>query len=89
MTDIALDAARVKMIRTARKIGRGKLAKLAGLTERQVARLETSTAPRLDEPVLHRLAEALQVPAPTLTGAFDITAEDLEPVAAKSCSCCG
>lgn len=40
MTENRLDPARLKTIRKARKIGRPKLARLAGMTERQIARLE-------------------------------------------------
>ncbi|GAB5512162.1 MAG: hypothetical protein Rhims3KO_35630 [Hyphomicrobiales bacterium] len=91
MADIAVDAARIKTIRKARKIGRPKLAKLSGLTERQVAKLETSGPAVLEASVLLKLSEVLQVPAPTLTGEFEILADDLEPMAAKKCTsgCCG
>lgn len=91
MADIAVDSDRIKTIRKARKIGRPKLAKLSGLTERQVAKIETSGAIVLEVSVLHRLSEALQVPAPTLTGEFEIVANDLEPAATKKCTngCCG
>ncbi len=43
MTTLTIDAARLKTVRKARKIGRPKLAKLVGLTERQLAKLETGT----------------------------------------------
>ncbi|MBE1283829.1 MAG: helix-turn-helix domain-containing protein [Rhodobacteraceae bacterium] len=91
MTGIAIDATRLKTIRKARKIGRPKLAKLAGVSERQLAKLEGANGPLLSEAVLRRLSEALQIPLPTLTGEFPLIEEDLEPVAAqpKSCSCCG
>lgn len=91
MAEIAFDAARLKTIRKARKIGRPKLAKLTGVTERQLTKLETAKAPLLEESLLVRMSDALHVPLPTLTGQFPLAAEDLEPVAAKTCTsgCCG
>jgi len=91
MSSLAIDAARLKTIRKARKIGRPKLAKLVGLTERQVTKIETSGAVQLDTAIAERLSEALQVPLPTLTGDFEISAEDLAPASAQKCTsgCCG
>lgn len=89
MTTLALDTARIKTIRKARKIGRPKLAKLIGLTERQVTKMETSSAQTaLEHGTALRLAMALDVPLPTLTGEFDLAESDLQPAPQKSCSCC-
>lgn len=91
MTDQTLSAERLKTIRKARKIGRPKLAKMAGLTERQLTKLETAKAPVLDVVVLDRLSDALQVPAPTLTGDLALIEDDLQPASEKKCTsgCCG
>ncbi|MEL6171039.1 MAG: helix-turn-helix domain-containing protein [Pseudomonadota bacterium] len=91
MTDIAIEPVRIKTVRKARKIGRRKLAKLSGLTELQLTKIETSAASMLDVTVLERLSNALQVPLPTLTGEFDINEEDLTPASTQKCTngCCG
>ncbi|MDX8355739.1 helix-turn-helix domain-containing protein [Cognatiyoonia sp. IB215182] len=91
MTDIAVDAIRIKTIRKARRIGRPKLAKLSGLTERQLTKIETSSTFTLDLSVLGLLSEALQVPIPRLTGEFDISEDDLRPASKRACTngCCG
>lgn len=91
MTAITIDPTRLKTIRTSRKIGRPKLAKLTGLTERQITKFESASAPQLSAAALHRLAEALQTPAPTLTGEFPLTEDDLTPASATKCTngCCG
>lgn len=88
---IAIDADRLKAVRKARKTGRPKLAKLAGITERQVAKIEAKAVAAVSEGVLLRLSDALQVPAPALTGDFPLIQDDLEPMAAKTCrnGCCG
>ena len=90
MVDIAVEPVRIKTIRKARKIGRPKLAKLAGLSERQLAKLETSTATTLDASLLERLSHALQVPLPTLTGEFEMVEDDLKPASTQKCTsgCC-
>ncbi len=91
MAEIQVDAERLKMIRKARKIGRPKLAKMSGITERQIGRIETSGTASLNVSVLIRLSDALQVPPQTLTGEFKIVSEDLEPAPAPKCTsgCCG
>jgi len=89
MVDISVAPTRIKTIRKARKIGRPKLAKLSGLTERRLAKIETSEAVVLDMPTLDRLSEALQVPLPTLTGQFELLEEDLKPVEKCKSGCCG
>lgn len=90
MTEISIDPSRIKTIRKARKIGRPKLAKLTGVTERQLAKIETSSAASLDISALQRLSAALDVPVPTLTGEFEIAQSDLSPASAQKCTsgCC-
>lgn len=89
MTDLAIDANRLKSIRTARKIGRPKLAKMTGTTERQVTKLETGALASLSPDMIDRLAEALEVSPQTLTGEADLCSTDLMPaMSTKSCSCC-
>ena len=89
MATLTLNTTRIKKIRKARKIGRPKLAKLAGLTERQVTKLEIAAR---ETPVEHatamRLSLALDVPLPTLTGEFEISEDDLTQATPKSCGCC-
>lgn len=90
MTDLSIDAARLKPLRTARKIGRPKLAKLVGLTERQLSKLEaTKGAANLPEITVEKLSIALQVPTPALTGDLPLIEDDLQPAQKSSCSCCG
>ena len=91
MTAISYEPERLKLLRKARKIGRPKLAKLTGLTQRQLTRLET--APKADlMPVttLHLIADALQVPEGVLTGDVEITDMDLMPATKSTCTsgCC-
>ena len=93
MTATTIDAEKLKTIRKARKLGRPKLAKLSGVTERQIARLEGAAPMReaVSVATIERISVALQVPAGTLTGALQIIDSDLEPVskAGGGCSCCG
>ncbi|MBO9475185.1 helix-turn-helix transcriptional regulator [Shimia sp. R10_1] len=94
MTALTLDPQRLKTVRKARKLGRPKLAKLVGLTERQLTKLETaSNGAALPEATLIRIATALQIPAPALTGELPLGEDTLEPVQpisqGSSCSCCG
>ncbi|WP_147112371.1 XRE family transcriptional regulator [Tateyamaria sp. syn59] len=91
MNSVTVDRDRIKAIRKSRKIGRPKLAKLAGLTERQIAKIETDSAPVVAENLLVQVSDALHVPVQTLTGEFPLIAEDLEPASAKKCTsgCCG
>ncbi len=92
MTDlIKIDSERLKAIRKGRKIGRPKLAKLTGLTERALAKLESATLPALPQSTVIKLSDALQVPEPTLTGDFPLTQDDLNPIAKSTCTsgCCG
>ncbi|WP_341368373.1 helix-turn-helix transcriptional regulator [Yoonia sp. BS5-3] len=92
MADIAIDAPTLKTIRKARKLGRPRLARLAGLSERQLSRLEQAAAGAgMQTDTLSRLALALDVPEGVLTGAIPVTEADLTPLAASKCTsgCCG
>jgi transcriptional regulator with XRE-family HTH domain len=92
MTDLMhIKSDRLKAIRKGRKIGRPKLAKLSGLTERKLAKIETETSTALPPSIIAKLSAALQVPEPTLTGDFPLIEEDLNPVAKTQCKsgCCG
>ncbi len=93
MTTQSIQPSVLKDIRKARKLGRPKLAKLSGLTERQLARLEGAATMRGDLPVaaLSALAQVLQVPEAVLTGDLPVTADDLQPARKSTCSsgCCG
>ena len=91
MTLQQLDRDRLKSIRKARKIGRPKLAKLVGLTERGLTKIETSQnrMEHVPEETLSRLSTVLQVPPLVLTGDLELTDADLVPATKPSCSCCG
>lgn len=92
MTGQILDADRLKTVRKARKLGRPRLARLAGLTERQVTRLEgAGTAVGLGPDAVLRLSAALQIPAEALTGALPLSEDDLSPASQSTCTsgCCG
>lgn len=91
MSDVAIDPCRLKTIRRARKIGRPKLAKLSGVSERQVAKIECGDAASMPEGLLQRFSDALQVPVPVLTGDFPIDISDLGTASVPKCTsgCCG
>jgi transcriptional regulator with XRE-family HTH domain len=92
MTDlIKIDSERLKAIRKGRKIGRPKLAKLSGMTERKLAKIEAETLSILPQSTVAKLADALHVPEPPLTGEVRLTQEDLNPIAKSTCTsgCCG
>jgi transcriptional regulator with XRE-family HTH domain len=91
MADHEVLAERVKTIRKARKLGRPKLAKHSGFSERQLAKIETTKTTMLSEVDVLRLSDALQVPPLTLTGDFPVTDDDLKPLDKSSCTtgCCG
>ena len=91
MTAVAIAPERIKQIRTARKSGRVRLAKLTGLTERKLAALEQAGDATLEAKVLFNMAAALHVPVPTLTGELAIIDEDLQPISETRCTngCCG
>lgn len=87
---VQIDSQKLKTVRKARKIGRPKLAKLSGLTERQIARLESSD-PIVIAPsnsAVARIAEVLQVPVGALTGELGLIDDDLTPASEKKCGCC-
>lgn len=90
MTAHTVNADRLKTIRTARKIGRPKLAKLSGLSERKLAKIESgkTSGLALSESDVLRLSGALQIPALALTGDLPLIEDDLQPAAKPSCSCC-
>jgi len=89
--NIKIKSDRLKAIRKGRKIGRPKLAKLSGVTERKLAKIEAEGSSVLPQSTLAMLADILQVPEPTLTGDFPLTEEDLKPLSKPQCTsgCCG
>ncbi|MEP3345689.1 MAG: helix-turn-helix transcriptional regulator [Litoreibacter sp.] len=92
MTDLVeIKSDRLKAIRKGRKIGRPKLAKLSGLTERKLAKIEAEALSILPQATIAKLSDALQVPELTLTGAFPLTQGDLNPIEKPQCTsgCCG
>lgn len=91
MTELTIDTNRLKTIRKARKIGRPKLAKLSGLTERRLAKIEAGEQAVLSEALVLKISDVLKVPSPTLTGQFPLTEDDLKQDVGPSCSngCCG
>ena len=91
MTDLTIDTDRLKTIRKARKIGRPKLAKLSGVTERKLAKIEAGQQSILPEALVLKLSDALKVPSPTLTGQFPLTEDDLKQDSGSTCTsgCCG
>ncbi|MDG2299582.1 MAG: helix-turn-helix transcriptional regulator [Planktomarina sp.] len=90
MVELEIMTERLKAIRKGRKIGRPKLARQIGLTERQLIKLETSTTAVLSEVVVSRISETLQIPSMTLTGEFPLSEGDLQPVLKPKCTsgCC-
>ncbi|MEP2717173.1 XRE family transcriptional regulator [Pseudophaeobacter sp.] len=82
---------RLKSIRKGRKIGRPRLAKLSGLTERKLAKIEAESLSLMPRSIVARLSDALQVPQPTLTGDFPVTDADTSPLEKEKCTsgCCG
>lgn len=88
-----IDATILKTVRKARKLGRSRLAKLSGLTERQIAVLEggTKSSVQVSPQAITRVSEALNVPVGILTGEMELTESDLVPLANSTCTsgCCG
>lgn len=86
-------AQRLKTIRKARKMGRGRLAKLSGLNERQIARIERGNVQEsgVDSMQLEQISSALQVMLETLNGDIPLTDADLLPISTSVCrgGCCG
>lgn len=86
-------AQRLKTIRKARKIGRSKLAKLSGVTQRQIARIERGDVKftSVDNLQLEQISSALQITQETLVGDIAFTDADLLPIMTSKCNtgCCG
>lgn len=88
---LSISPQKIQELRRARGFGRSKLAKLSGLTERQVARLEGALPWKgeLTSGMALRIASALQVQPETLLGDQPLTEMDLVSAApTSSCSCC-
>ena len=93
MNDAAIQPEILKTVRKARKLGRTRLAKLSGMTERQIARLE-GAAPLnggLGADTILKVATALNVPTGVLAGTIPLADEDLTPASDSKCTngCCG
>ncbi|MEM1130187.1 MAG: helix-turn-helix transcriptional regulator [Pseudomonadota bacterium] len=94
MATMTIDAEKLKTVRKARKLGRPRLARLTGLTERQIARLEGAAPARADicDGTILRISAVLQVPVEALTGTLPLAEDDLSPAsempAKGGCSCC-
>lgn len=93
MENVEIQPNNLKTICKARKLGRQRLAKLSGLTERQIARLEGAgpAEGRLASDVVVKVSGALNVPPDVLTGAMPMSDEDLTPASEAKCTngCCG
>jgi len=88
---LAVEPKRVSEIRKVHGISRPKLAKLSGLSERQVARLEGALPAKgvFTQDMLLRLAGALHVRPEALTSDLPLADADFDAVPAKkSCGCC-
>jgi len=90
MLELEIKSERLKAVRKARKIGRPKLAKQVGITERQLTKIETSEAVMLTENAVSKLCQALQINIKTLTGEVPMLEEDLHPLQKPQClsGCC-
>ncbi|UZD89954.1 helix-turn-helix domain-containing protein [Cognatishimia activa] len=93
MTTVQIQADKMKTVRKARKIGRPKLAKMTGMTERQIARLEGNGAVMgdLSYDSALRISQALEIPVGALTGELALIDDDLKPASETKCTsgCCG
>jgi len=91
MTTLTIDPATLKSLRKARKLGRPRLAREAGVTERHIARLEGVGPAQgaITPDLVMRLSAVLQVSADVLMGDQPLHEIDLAPRAKSSCSCCG
>ena len=90
MAELQIKTGQLKAIRVARKIGRPKLAKQVGITERQLAKIEKSETAKLSRNAVSRLSAALQISSMTLTGEFPVVESDLHPIEKPKCTtgCC-
>ena len=90
MAELQIKTGQLKAIRVARKIGRPKLAKQVGITERQLAKIEKSETAKLSINAVSRISEALQISSMTLTGEFPVVESDLHPIEKPKCTtgCC-
>lgn len=83
----AIQPKRLTEIRKARGVGRPRLAKLSGLAERRIARLEGAIPSEWahTEDTILRLASALQVRPETLTSTDALTSKDFLVVPQSRC----
>jgi len=90
MLEFEIKSERLKAVRKARKIGRPKLAKQVGITERQLFKIETSETVMLTENAVSKLCQALQINIKTLTGELPMLEKDLRPLKKPQCvsGCC-
>ena len=90
MLEVEIKSERLKAVRKARKIGRPKLAKQVGITERQLFKIETSETVMLTENAVSKLCQALQINIKTLTGELPMLEKDLRPLQKPQCvsGCC-
>lgn len=90
MLEFEIKSERLKAVRKARKIGRPKLAKQVGITERQLTKIETSETVMLTENAVSKLCQALQINIKTLTGELPMLEKDLRPLQKPQCvsGCC-
>lgn len=88
---LTIDAAALKSVRKARKLGRPRLAREVGVTERQIARLEGVGPARegVAPDLVFKLSAALEISTDVLIGEQALHDLDLAPRAKSSCSCCG
>ena len=90
MLEFEIKSERLKAVRKARKIGRPKLAKQVGITERQLFKIETSETVMLTENAVSKLCQALQINIKTLTGELPMLEKDHRPLQKPQCvsGCC-
>ena len=90
MAELQIKTGQLKSIRVARKIGRPKLAKQVGISERQLAKIQKSETTKLSSNTVSRQSEALQISTMTLTGEFPVSESDLQPIKKPKCTtgCC-
>ena len=90
IAELQIKTGQLKSIRVAPKIGRPKLAKQVGISERQLAKIEKLETAKLSSNTVSRLSEALQISTMTLTGEFPVAESDLQPIKKPKCTtgCC-